>query len=72
MAMDNLYTMMNDRFSRFWATVCKMVRPVLSDVVLSETLVYCGQTVGWIKLPLGVEVGFGPGHIVSDGYRAPP
>jgi len=27
--------------------------------VLSETLVYCGQTVGWIKMPLSTEVGRG-------------
>jgi len=24
--------------------------------VLPVTLVYCGQTVGWIKMPLGMEV----------------
>ena len=24
-------------------------------------------TVGWIKMPLGKEVGLGPGHIVLDG-----
>jgi len=29
--------------------------------------VYCGQTAGWIKLPLGTEVGLGPGDIVLDG-----
>ena len=28
--------------------------------------VYCGQTAAWIKMPLGMEVGFGPGHIVLD------
>ena len=33
-------------------------------VCLSVTLVYCGQTVGWIKMKLGVQVGLGPGHIV--------
>ena len=38
------------------------VCPVLS--VLSVTLVYCGQTVGWINMKLGTQVGFGPGHIV--------
>ena len=27
---------------------------------------YCGQTVGWIKMLLGLEVGLGPGHIVLD------
>ena len=26
--------------------------------------VYCGQTAGWIKIPLGMEVGLGSGHIV--------
>ena len=34
---------------------------------LSVTLVYCGQTVGWIKMPLGTEVGLIPGDIVLDG-----
>ena len=33
--------------------------------------VYCGQTAGWIKMALGMEVGVGPGHIVLDGDRAP-
>jgi len=37
---------------------------------LSVTLVYCGQTVGWIKMPLGTEVGLGPGDIVLDGDPA--
>ena len=40
--------------------------------VLSVTLVYCGQTVGWIKMKLGMQVGLGPGHIVLDGDPAPP
>jgi len=35
--------------------------------VLPVTLVYCGQTVGWIKLKLGMVVGLGPGHTVLDG-----
>jgi len=39
---------------------------------VSVTLAYCGQTVGWIKIPLGTEVGVGPGHIVLDGDTAPP
>jgi len=34
--------------------------------------VYCGQTAGWIKMPLGTEVDLGPGHIVLDGEPAPP
>ena len=64
----------------FWATVCKTVRPMLSDRCLSlsvlsvcpsVTLVYCGQMVGWIKMKLGMQVGLGPGHIVLDGDLAP-
>jgi len=33
--------------------------------------VCCGQTAGWIKLPLGTEVGLGTDHIVLDGDPAP-
>jgi len=40
--------------------------------VLSVTLVYCGQSVGWIKMPLGTEVGLGPGDIVLDGDPPSP
>ena len=58
----------------FGATVCKTVRPMLSDrclsvcqSVLSVTLMYCGQTVGWIKMKLDMQVALGPGHNVLDG-----
>jgi len=34
--------------------------------------VYCGQTAGWTKTPLGTEVDLGPGHIVLDEDPAPP
>jgi len=33
--------------------------------------VRCGETAGWIKMPLGMEVGLGSGHIVLDGYLVP-
>jgi len=70
----------------FWVTVCicKTVRPMLSVCclsvlscpvclsVLSVTFVHCGQTVGRIKMKLGVQVGLSPGHIVLDGDPAPP
>jgi len=46
----------------YWTVVCLSC--------LSVTLVYCGQTVRWIKIKLGKEVGLGPGHIVSDGDPA--
>ena len=39
--------------------------------VLSVTFVHCGQTVGRIKMKLGMQVGIGPGHIVLDGDPAP-
>ena len=35
-------------------------------------LVYCGQTAGWIKMPLGMEVGLGPGDNVLRGDPVPP
>jgi len=44
---------------------------VVLCVCLSVTLVYCGPTVGWIKMPLGAEIGLGPGKIVLDAYPAP-
>ena len=67
----------------FWATICKTVRPMLSDrcpvypvclscLRLSVMLVYCGQTVGSIKMKPGMEVDLGPSHIVLDGDQAPP
>jgi len=34
--------------------------------------VYYGQTVGWIKEPLGTEVNLGIGNIVLGGDSAPP
>jgi len=33
--------------------------------------VHCGQTAGWIKMALGMEVGLGPRHIALDGDPAP-
>ena len=37
--------------------------PILADV-------YCGQTAGWMKTPLGKEVDLGRGHIVLHGDPA--
>jgi len=66
--------MKGENITNFWASICKTVCPVLSDhclSVLSVTLVYCGQTVGWIKMKLGMELGLGPGYNVLDGDPAP-
>ena len=38
-----------------------------------STSVHCGQTAGWTKMPLGMEVGgLGPGDFVFDGDPATP
>jgi len=42
------------------------------SVCLSVMLVYCGQTVGWIKMKFVTMVGIGLGHIVLDGDAASP
>jgi len=42
--------------------VCHVCLPCLS-----MTLVDCGQTVGWIKMKLAMQVGLHPDHIVLDG-----
>jgi len=34
--------------------------------------VYCGQRARWIRMPLGMKVYLGLGHIVLDGDPAPP
>ena len=55
---------------RFTLCYRAVVLYVLS-VCLPVTLVYSGQTAGWIKMPLGTEVGLVPGDMVLDGYPAP-
>ena len=43
--------------------------------VLSVTFVHCGQTVGRIKMKLGMQLGLSPVHYVLDGEwgpRSPP
>jgi len=37
-----------------------------------SALVYCGQTAGWINMPLGREVGLGHGHSARWGPSSPP
>jgi len=66
----------------FWATICKMLRPMLWDhflsclsvlsACLSVILVHHGKTIGWFTMPLGMEVGLSPGDIVVDEDPAPP
>jgi len=80
-------TTMEDRFaaefslvvdiSNFWATVTSNGSPDATGPLsclpsMSVTLMYCGQMVGWIKMPLGTEVSLDPGNIVLDGDPALP
>jgi len=62
----------------FWAPFVKRFALSYRSIVclscpvcLSVTLVYCGQTVGLIKMKLGTEVGLGLDHIVSNEDPAP-
>jgi len=56
----------------FWATVHKTVHPMLLDHCLSVCpfVLSCGQMVAW-TMPIGMELGHGPGHIALDGNPAP-
>jgi len=51
-------------------TLC--CQTVVLSVISCVRSVYCGQTVECIRIPLGTEVGLGPGHTVLDGEPAPP
>ena len=53
------------RFALCYRTV--VCPDCLSACPVCNVGVYCGQTVGWNKMKLGVQVGLGPGHIVLDG-----
>jgi len=59
-------------------TLCSMgTQPILPKKATEpprqfSAHVYCGQTAGWIKMPLGMEVGLGPGDFVFDGDPATP
>jgi len=48
--------------------------PHFSQFLDEETAahVYCGQTAGWIIIPLSTEVGLSSGNIVLDGVRWGP
>ena len=45
---------------------CPVCLSVMLSVITYVTLVYSGQTAGWIKMKLGVEIGLDPSHSVID------
>jgi len=59
----------------FWATICKTVRPMLSDCclclsVLFVTLVHCGQIVGRIKMKFAMQVSLGNSWLIMAALRS--
>jgi len=55
-------------FLKRFALCCRIV---VCLFCLSIILMYCGRTIGWIKMKLDVQVGINHGHIVSDGDQRP-
>ena len=65
------------RFSSAQATLCSMVTQLPQKKGHTHPTqflahVYCDQTAGWIKMPLGKKVNLGPGDVVLDSVAAPP
>ena len=58
-------------FVKRFALCCQTLACPVCLSVLSVTLVYCGQTVGFIEMKIGKQIGLGPGHIVLDEDPAP-
>jgi len=57
----------------FWVTMASNDSPCATVLLscMSVTLVYCSQTVEWIKMLLSTEVGLSPGDIVLDVDQLP-
>jgi len=46
--------------------------PKMHSALQFSAHIHCGQTAGWIKMPLGTEVGCCPGDFVLDGVQLSP
>jgi len=64
MLIDASYRIFGQPFAKRFTLCYQAVVCLFCLSVLSVTLVYCGQMVGWIKMKLGVQLGFDPAHIV--------
>jgi len=51
---------------------CARRGPISTPQKGGRAYVYCSQTAGWIRVPLGTEVGLSPGDIVLDGDPTSP
>jgi len=56
----------------FWVPYAIGPLSVLSVYICCDVGVLCPNGVGWIRMPLGTEVGLDPGHIVLDRDSASP
>jgi len=54
-----------------WAETLQLPRKRAQPPTQFLAHVYCGQTAGWINMPLGTEVNLGPGDVVLDGVAVP-
>jgi len=62
------------RWALAQATLCYMgtqLPPKRGYSAQFSAHVPCSPTAGWLKMPLGVELGLGPGDFVLDGDPAP-
>jgi len=58
------------RSPQFWAHVY-YIHFIIYITASAAPWAVCGQTAGWIKMPLGMELGVGPGDCMFDGDPAP-
>ena len=68
-----MYTLFGPLFVKRFALSYRTIVCLSCPVCLSVTLVYCGQTVGWIKMKLGMRVGLGhAATLYKMGIQLPP
>ena len=54
-----------------WRPSSQPPKGTQQPALFGPCLFYCGQTAGWTKMTLGMEVGLGPGDFVFDEDPAP-
>ena len=59
-------------FVKWYALCNRTVVCLICMSVLCVTLVYSGQTVGWIRMTLGMEVCLSPAALYNMGTQLPP
>ena len=54
-----------------YVLVLSLIAVMLPYAIRPLSVCLCCLSVGWIKVPLGMEVGLGPGHIALDWDQTP-